>query len=114
MNMVDIAKKQIDEILAKAYEKASAAGQLPAGAVLTGSVEIPRDSLHGDYAATHAMAAAKTLKLAPRKIAEILTEFIDFEDSFLKSFTIAGPGFINFFVFIQKPGFHILHFIDPA
>ena len=98
MNMIDCAKKQIDELINEACEKARTAGILPGGAPLSGSVEIPRETSHGDYAATHAMTAAKELKLAPRKIAEALTEHITLDGSYFSSFSIAGPGFINFFL----------------
>jgi len=96
MNLIENAKNQIDELINTACEKARTAGILPDGAPLSGSIEIPRETTHGDYAATHAMAAAKQLKLAPRKIAECLVEHIDLDGSYFKSISIAGPGFINF------------------
>ncbi|MCL2408871.1 MAG: arginine--tRNA ligase [Oscillospiraceae bacterium] len=94
--MIDKAKKQIDKLINNAYNKAQSSGELPEGEALSGAVEIPRDTSHGDYASTHAMAAAKTLRLPPRKIAEILCEHIDLDGSFFTSFSIAGPGYINF------------------
>ena len=96
VNMIENARNQIDELINKACEKARAAGKLPDGKELSGSVEIPRDAANGDYAATHAMAAAKELKMAPRKIAETLAESIELDGSFFSSLSIAGPGFINF------------------
>ena len=98
MNLVESAKKQIDEIINDAYGRAIAAGVLPEGAPLSGVVEIPRETTFGDYAATHAMSAAKELKLAPRKIAEAITEYAELEGSYFKFVSIAGPGFINFVV----------------
>ena len=98
MNLVESAKNQIDELINNACSKARTLGVLPDGAPLLGTVEIPRDITHGDYAATHAMAAAKELKLPPRKIAEVLLENIDLKDSYFNNITIAGPGFINFSV----------------
>ncbi|MCL2392823.1 MAG: arginine--tRNA ligase [Oscillospiraceae bacterium] len=96
MNLIENAKKQIDEIINNACAKARTMGNLPDGAPLSGSVEIPRDTTHGDYAATHAMAAAKTLKLPPRKIAEAIIESVELEGSYFRECSIAGPGFINF------------------
>jgi len=96
MNIIENARKQIDDIIGKAYEKARLAGDLPDGAPLSGAVEIPRDTTHGDYAATHAMAAAKILKLPPRKIAEALASHIELDGSYFRDHSIAGPGFINF------------------
>jgi len=98
VNLVDSSKKQIDKIINDAYVRAGAAGLLPEGALLSGVVEIPRETTHGDYAATHAMAAAKELKHAPRKIAEVITEYAKLDGSYFKSVSIAGPGFINFVV----------------
>ena len=43
--------------------------------MLTGTVEIPKDTANGDYAANHAMAGARALHMAPRKIAEALSYY---------------------------------------
>ena len=98
MNLIEDAKKQIDELINNACQKARSSGILPEGARLSGTVEIPRETAHGDYAATHAMAAAKELKLPPRKIAEIITDHLELKGSYFDSFSIAGPGFINFVI----------------
>ena len=71
-NLIQDAKEQISSILNRACEKAVGKGELPAGAVLSGSVEIPKDTANGDYAANHAMTGARALHMAPRKIAEAL------------------------------------------
>ena len=71
-NLIQQAKDSINGIISAAYERAAANGQLPGGAVLAGNVEIPKDTANGDYAANHAMAGAKALHMAPRKIAEAL------------------------------------------
>ncbi|MCM1149198.1 MAG: arginine--tRNA ligase [Butyricicoccus sp.] len=96
MNLIENAKKQIDALIAGACARASGAGELPAGAVLTGTVEIPREAKNGDYAANHAMAGAKALHAAPRKIAEALVRHMVLDDSYFDSVEIAGPGFMNF------------------
>ncbi len=98
MNLIENAKRQIDELLAGAYEKAAAQGLLPEGAALTGRVDIPKDVKNGDYAANHALAGAKALHASPRKIAEILAENLELENSWFDRVEIAGPGFINFFL----------------
>ena len=95
-NMIQNAKDSINGILAKAYEKAVQAGQLPAGAELSGTVEIPKDSSNGDFAANHAMTGARALHMAPRKIAETLIANMELEGSWFSSVEAAGPGFINF------------------
>ena len=96
MNMVDLAKVQIDGLINEACLRARAAGVLPLGEPLSGAVEIPREAAHGDFASTHALAAAKELKMAPRKIAEALVLYIELEGSYFRSVSIAGAGFINF------------------
>ena len=95
-NMIQGAKDSISEILAAAYQKAVEKGELPAGAELSGSVEIPKDTANGDYAANHAMTGAKALHMAPRKIAEALTANMELDGSWFSSVEVAGPGFINF------------------
>ena len=76
-NMIQNAKDSINSILEQACAKAAAAGLLPEGAELHGTVEIPKDTSNGDYAANHAMTGAKALRMAPRNLAELLVERID-------------------------------------
>ena len=95
-NLVEKAKQQIDALLAGSLARAAEKGQLPSGAALTGTVEVPKDTNNGDFAANHAMAGAKALRMAPRKIAEALIENLELEGSFFASAEAAGPGFINF------------------
>ena len=95
-NMIEKARESINGLLNAAAAKAAANGQLPAGTVLRGTVEIPKDTANGDYAANHAMAGAKALRMAPRKIAEALIANIDLGGSWFSSVEVAGPGFINF------------------
>ena len=95
-NMIQNAKDSVSQILNAAYQKAAEKGQLPAGAVLSGTVEIPKDTANGDFAANHAMAGAKALHMAPRKIAETLIANADLADTWFASVEVAGPGFINF------------------
>lgn len=98
MNLIENAKKQIDELLSAACERAAAQGLLPEGAALSGKVDIPKDVKNGDYAANHALAGAKALHAAPKKIAEVLVENLELDGSYFDRVEIAGPGFINFFL----------------
>ena len=96
-NMIQNAKESINEILNAACRKAVEKGLLPENADLSrGSVEIPKDTSNGDYAANHAMTGAKAMRMPPRKIAEILVENAELEGSWFSSVEVAGPGFINF------------------
>lgn len=62
------------------------------------AIETPSDSSHGDFASNVAMVSAKTFRMPPRKIAEIICERMDFIDTYIERCEVAGPGFINFFV----------------
>ena len=95
-NLIEQAKLKADELLREAYASAAAKGILPEGAELKGSVDIPKDTKNGDYAANHAMVNAKALKSNPRKIAAALVAEVKTEGSWFDSVEIAGPGFINF------------------
>ncbi|MBQ4320664.1 MAG: arginine--tRNA ligase, partial [Oscillospiraceae bacterium] len=95
-NLIEAAKQQIWDLMHAAYDKAAAAGTLPAGQTLKGAVEIPKDTVYGDYACGCAMAAARDMRMAPRKIAEALVEQIDLNGTYFRECTIAGAGFINF------------------
>ena len=95
-NMIEAAKSEVAALVEKAYLKAAGNGELPAGVELKGTVEIPKDTSNGDYAASTAMAAARDMRLAPRKIAETLVANLELEGSYFASAEVAGPGFINF------------------
>lgn len=60
-------------------------------------VEIPSDEKHGDLSSNVALLSAKVLKMAPIKIAQMITSNIG-EVEYVEKIEIAGPGFINFFL----------------
>ena len=96
INMIQNAKDQVLSLTFAAYEKAAAAGTLPAGVEVKAGVEIPKDTANGDYTTTFALAAAKAMGKSPRDIAAILKDNLELEGSFFSSVEIAGPGFLNF------------------
>ena len=96
MNMIQVAKDQIVQLTAAAYQKAVAAELLPAGVETAIAVEIPKDTANGDYTTTFCLAAAKAMRKNPREVATILTQQMELEGSFFTSVEIAGPGFLNF------------------
>ena len=95
-NMIQAARQQVAQLTQAAYEKAAAAGVLPAGAEVKATIEIPKDTSHGDYASSFAMAGAKALHKAPRMIAQAIVDNLDLEGSYFQKVEIAGPGFLNF------------------
>ncbi len=96
MNLIERAKEQINDLIGAACASAAARGALPEGAALQGSVEIPRDTANGDYAANHAMTGARALKMQPRQIAAALIDNMELAGSWFESVETAGPGFLNF------------------
>ena len=96
MNMIQNAKDQVLDLTVSAYQKAAAEGLLPQDAVVTPSVEIPKDTANGDYTTTFCLAAAKAMKMNPRQVAQTLIDNMTLEGSYFTSVEIAGPGFMNF------------------
>ena len=95
-NRIEQARAAVDACIREAYLRAVAAGELPEGAEIRGSVEQPKDAANGDFAANHAMASAKTMHMAPRKIAEALIAHMELGGSWFSGVEAAGPGFLNF------------------
>ncbi|KAA3618017.1 MAG: arginine--tRNA ligase [Calditrichaeota bacterium] len=59
-------------------------------------IEKPRQEAWGDFATTVALGLAKSLRTAPRVIADKIVENIKDEAHLLDKITVDGPGFINF------------------
>ena len=95
-NMIQAAREQVAALTQAAYEKAAAAGALPAGVEVKATVEIPKDVKNGDSASSFAMAGSKAMHMAPRQIAQTILDNLSLEGSYFKSAEIAGPGFLNF------------------
>mgnify|MGYP000655396059 CR=1 FL=1 len=94
--MIQAARAQVAELTQAAYERAAAAGVLTGGAEVKATVEIPKDTAHGDYASSFAMAGARALHMAPRAIAQAIVDHMDLTGSYFQKVDIAGPGFLNF------------------
>ena len=95
-NKIQEARAQVAELTQAAYLRAVEAGKLPAGAEVKATIEIPKDTSHGDYASSYAMAGARALHQAPRAIAQTIVDHLDLEGSYFQKVEIAGPGFLNF------------------
>ena len=65
----------------------------PAEAIV---VNRPRQEGFGDYATPVAMSLAKSLKKAPRAIAEEIVNALEYDRQLIAEIRIDGPGFINF------------------
>ncbi len=95
-NLILAARAQVAALTQAAYQRAAAAGELPAGADIAGNVDIPKDASHGDYASSFALAGAKALGKNPRAVAQALVDHMELQGSFFDKVEIAGPGFLNF------------------
>ncbi len=65
----------------------------PAEAIV---VNRPRQEGFGDYATPVAMSLAKSLRKAPRAIAEEIVNALEYDHQLIAEIRIDGPGFINF------------------
>jgi arginyl-tRNA synthetase len=92
------ASEALHQILVEGLGRLVGEGKLPAEPIPAFRVEIPADKSHGDFAANVAMVSAKTFRMAPRKIAELLLEAISLNGTIFARAEIAGPGFMNFFL----------------
>lgn len=97
-NLIKSASLQLRELIIDALGKLVAEGSAPAELIPDFTVEIPADKSHGDFAANTAMVCARTFKMPPRKIAELICSKIDLNGSVFERAEIAGPGFMNFFL----------------
>jgi len=62
-------------------------------------LEYPENPEHGDFSTNMAMVHAKESQMSPKALAEkIITEFKKRSPEYVRDVTIAGPGFINFFI----------------
>lgn len=79
-----------------AITKAIAEKALPEGTLPNIVLEVPPKKELGDFASNIAMQSARVFHCAPRKIAEAIVSRLDVPC--LEKATIAGPGFINFYL----------------
>ena len=94
-DIIDVIKGQIREVLTKAVMEAIAEGLLQDVEVPEISIEKPRERTHGDFSTNIAMTGARIFKKSPREIASVLLDKVMVEGTYIESFEIAGPGFIN-------------------
>ncbi len=92
------ASEALYQMLLDGLGRLVASEKVPAEPIPAFRVEIPAEKSHGDFAANVAMVSAKTFRMAPRKIAELLLEAISLEGTIFERAEIAGPGFMNFFL----------------
>lgn len=72
-------------------------GVIALGAPIDIHVERARQREHGDFACNLAMVLAKSARMKPRELAELLLSRLP-ENTLIGQAEVAGPGFINIFV----------------
>ena len=96
-----IVKQAIAELrtaIMDAAGRAVADGEFPAVPLSDFNVEVPANRDFGDYSANAAMAWARDLHCAPRKIAQALIDRMELCDTFFERCEVAGAGFLNFYL----------------
>jgi len=73
------------------------------------TIETPKHKDHGDFSTNVALLLAKHAKKNPRELAQAIIEKLPQDDA-VKDVTLAGPGFINFFV-NENAHFDLIHTI---
>lgn len=91
------AKKWLEDAITAAAERLCAEKGLDSK-LGNFTVEVPADRANGDFATNAAMVGAKTFRMAPRALAQLLLDGIDLSGSEFSRAEIAGPGFINFYL----------------
>ena len=94
----DETRRQLAAVISAAFAAAAAEGLLPTAEAAPFVVEVPGDTANGDFAANAAMVNARTMRMAPQKLAALLTERFDFGSLPVERCEVAGPGFINFYM----------------
>ncbi|HHV73843.1 MAG TPA: arginine--tRNA ligase [Thermoanaerobacterium sp.] len=97
-NIVQKVKNQITEMVIKSIEEAKKNGLLNIEEIPSVEIEEPKEKQFGDLAINTAMIMAKSAKMPPRKIAEIIKDGLKLEGTMIEKVEIAGPGFMNFYL----------------
>lgn len=90
-------KQNIAQYLSQALDKLKKQGELPADLDAKIQVENTRDKKFGDFSSNIAMVLAKSLGKKPQELAQQIIFALPQTEKIHQA-TVAGPGFINFFV----------------
>ncbi len=97
-NIVQKVKDEITEMVINSIEEARKNGLLNIEEIPSVEIEEPKEKQFGDLAVNTAMIMAKSAKMPPRKIAEIIKDGLKLEGTMIEKVEIAGPGFMNFYL----------------
>lgn len=90
-------KQQISTMLLTAIQQLQQQGVIAVANIPPIEIETTRDPQHGDFACNIAMLLAKPTGMKPRELAEKIVAQLPAAME-IKQITVAGPGFINFFM----------------
>lgn len=90
-------KQHLEELLSKAITALQNQGEIPVLDTVSIHIENTRDKAHGDFASNIALVLAKTVNRKPRELAELIVAQLPLSVD-VQKISIAGPGFINFFL----------------
>ena len=90
-------KETVERLLIEALHTLKTSANMDLPPDITVKVERTKESSHGDFATNIALTLAKTAKIAPRQLAELIIKAIG-SHPLIKKIELAGPGFINFFI----------------
>ena len=96
--LVKQAVAEIRNAIIEAAGRAVADGEFPEAPLSDFIIEVPANRDNGDYSSNAAMAWARDLRSAPRKIAQVIADRLELCDTFVDRCEIAGPGFMNFYL----------------
>ncbi|BAS28974.1 arginine--tRNA ligase [Limnochorda pilosa] len=109
MDLLARWEAELNRAVRDALERAVAAGRVHLSGEATFDVEVPREKAHGDFSTNAALVLARSARMRPRDLAEILVAYLDAEAAGVERVEVAGPGFINFRL---HPGW--LHEVVPG
>ena len=95
MNPIQKLIEDLNNIIIEALQQAKTEGLLDFQTIPEFVIEVPKDSGHGDFASNVAMLMAREARMAPRKIAEIISAGIDpLKIESLEKVEVAEPGLL--------------------
>ncbi len=96
-----MVRKQIISLIKQSLLSCQSMGLIEGPFDFEIELNVPKQEAHGDFSTNVAMIVASRSKKNPREIANHILSGIP-ENKILKSSSLAGPGFINFFVNAQS------------
>lgn len=98
MNFIEDIKKELRRNLDTALLGLKEQQKLNFTQIPEYTIEVPREKQFGDFAANVAMLLAREARMAPRQIAAMIQQELQFDPELVEKVEVAGAGFINFYL----------------